>query len=519
MSTRYSPQWIPMVGIGLAILCIFAAAILRVWRLCDLPVISYPITWEFLAGVCFVWASVLMIIRVTTKTSLSNHNAERYLKKSRSIIARGNEDDLREYGDEIEISISTAVKACKNHEKRSMVSSANTDIKKPPTNFERVCYTLLDLWADKQFCKVLVTRCPQTAIQILLDVQNERLYESGAYALVQELIDQAMSHHDSILHREGDYSGLGRFKPFISTAFGSQDFVNSRLRPLQAWSTHNQDPITKLQVQRYGDAIDTALYAAIEERSADRFYAALTSALHLVNDIARQAAWAMSRIPESEISQSEWPQVLSQCGHIHSKVIKTIADLPAEQQPSDQVAKINPVKYEPIKDCSVYSAIARNAYEYVECLAMTKGHDDIIRLDAIFLWESLFSHQAEIPHALNAVRQRFLFSLRKKIDENLDAEHWYYPVVTRVLVAMWGIPNCPADVQPLPESHRREESELYVYVYTLVKQNYVAIRRKNVEYANDLLPEKVEYADEPPSLRQGWFRGKTTTLSLIVPPV
>jgi len=238
IATRFTPHWVPWVGIALAILCVFAAAILRVWQFRDIPVIGFPIFWEFVAGACLVWASLLMIFRVTTKSRLSVHNAARYLQWSRSIIARGNIDDLREYGDEISISISTAVKACKCHLVCSMTAPANTDEKKPPTEFERVCYTLLDLWADKQFCQILVTRCPHTAVQILLEVQNSKLYESGAYALVQELIDQAMSNPDSILRREGDYSGLGRLKSFMSTAFGSPDFVNSHLRPLQAWRAY-----------------------------------------------------------------------------------------------------------------------------------------------------------------------------------------------------------------------------------------------------------------------------------------
>jgi len=519
IATRFTPHWVPWVGIALAILSVFAAAILRAWQFRDLPVIGYPIFWEFVAGACLVWASLLMIFRVTTKTRLSVHNAARYLQGSRSIIARGNVDDLREYGDEIEISISTAVKACKSHEMRILAALPNTDEKPLPTDFERVCYTLLDLWADKQLCQVLVTRCPQTAVEILWAVQNMRLYESGAYALVQELIDQAMSHPDSILHREGDYSGLGRSKSFMSTAFGNSDFVNSRLRPLQAWSTHEQARITTTQVQRYGDAIDIALRAAVEERRTGSFYAALSSALHVVNGIARRAACAMTRIPEGEISQSEWSRVLNQCGDIHCKVIATIASLPAEQQPSAQAATIDPVTYKPRDDRSVYEAVARNAHEYVESLAMCKGHDDTIRLGAISLWDALFPLQAPaIPHALNAVRQRFLFALQKKIDQNLDPEHWYYPVVTRVLMAMWGIPDCAADVQPLSENfYSREESGLYVYVYTQIRQNFVAIRRKSLEYANDLLPGGVEYVDEPPSLRQGWFRGKTTALRLTVP--
>lgn len=518
LATRFSPQWVPWLGIALAILCVFWAAILRGWPLREFPVIGYPIVWEFVAGVSLVWASAWMIFRVSTTTRLSARNAARYLRGSRLIIARGNMDDLREYGDEIATSISTVVVACKNHQMHPKRLSAKLDEKEPPTDFEMVCYTLLDLWADKQFCEVLVTRCPQTGIEILLQVQNERLYESGAYALVQELIDCAMSHPDSILHREGDYSGLGRFKPFMTTAFGSADFVNSSLRPLQAWRTHEQDRITTLQVSRYGDAMDIALRAAIDERRIGSIYAAYSSALNVVNGIALQAAWAMARIPESEVSQSEWSRVLHQCGEIHCKGIATIASLPAELQPSAQEAQIDPATYNRVGDRSIYDAIARNAYEYVERLAMCKGHDDHIRSDAINLWDGIFPHQAhEIPHAANAIRQRFLFELRKKVSENLDVEHWYYPVVTRVLLAMWGIPDCPANVQPLPDSYSRDESDLYVFVYTLIRQNFVAIRQRSLEYANDLLPERVDYVHEPPSLRQAWFRDKTTSLSLVVP--
>ncbi len=513
IATRFSPQWVPWVGIALAILFVFIAAILRVWQLRCFPVVGYPIFWEFIAGVCLVWAGVLMIIRVTTTTRLSMHNAVRYLQRSRSIVARGNVEDLREYGDEIQKSISTVIKTCKRYEMRKALGANKSE---SPSKFESVCYTLLDLWSDKQLAQILVTRCPQAAIEILLSVQNERLYESGPYALVQELIDQAMSHPDSILHREGAYSGLGRFKPFMRTAFGNVDFVNSRFRPLQAWQT--QDRITALQVQRYGDAIDIALGAHIEEHCTGSFYAALSSALRIVNGIANQAAWAMTRIPESELSQSEWSRVLYECGNIHCKAISTVASLPEEQQPSAQSVEIDPATYNPINDHSIFDAAARNAYKYVEALAMCKGHDGSIRLDAIHLWDVLFPQQAPaIPHALNAVRQRFLFALRKKIEENLDTEHWYYPAVTRVLVAMWGIPDCPADVHPLPDRYSAEESDLYVYVYTKMRQNFITIRQKNIEYANDLLPEVVDYVEQPPSLQQTWFRGKITALNLIVP--
>ncbi len=514
LATRYFPQWFPWIGIGITISCVFGAAILRIDEIQNVPVIGYPIFWEFIAGACFVWAGTVMILRVSRKSYLSKRNAERFLENSQSIIARGNIDDLRDYGDEIYVSISIAIKACNTHQTRALDAlHQNPD----PTDFERICYTLLDLWADKQLCRTLVTRCPQTAIEILSKVQTMKLYESGAYALIHELINQAFSNPDSILHREGDYSGLGRFKPFMTMAFGNWEFVTSHLRPLQAWRAHEQDRISSTQARRFGDAIEIALRSAIEENRMQAFYAALSSALCLVNDIARRAAWAITRIPEGELSQSEWSQVLNECGHVHCKVIKTITSLPAEQQPSVQVANIDPKEYDPNADHSIYAAVAKNAYEYLESLAMCKGHDDSIRLDAIFLWEEIFPDQeTAMSHALSAVRQRFIFTLRRKIDQNLDIEHWFYPVVTRVLVAMWGIPNCSGEVMPLSaNSHNKDTSDLYVYMYTKMMNNFVALRRKSIEYTNDLLPNGVEFVEKPPSLRQHWFRGKTTIFSLI----
>lgn len=513
--TRASPYWVPLVGIGLSILCVFTAAVLRAVEPIDLPIISYPIVWEFFAGLFLVSSGILMIFRVATKTKLNESNALQFVRHSRSILARGSADDLQEYGDEIQLSIKTVVRVCKTYGNRVTAANGKWDGSIPPTVFEEVCFTLLDLWADKQFCQILVTKCPQTAIEILLSVQNERLYESGAYAIVQELIHGAMTCPDSILHREGDYSGLGQTKSFMSAAFGNADFVKSRLRPLQAWEANSQERITGSQVERYNDAIGIALKAAIKEHQGDSFYAALITALNAVNGIAITSAWAISRIPEGEVSQSEWSRVIYECGKIHCNVISIISSLPADQQPSEQEANIDPVTYNTLKDNSIYEAVARGAYEYMESLAMCKGHDDLLRHDAISLWGELFPPDTpERPHALNAVRQRFLFSLREKVNENLDTENWYYPVVTRVLLAMWGIPDSPVDKIPTLTNKYLEKNELYGYVLSLIQQNFVAIRRKNVEYSNDLLPDKVDYVDEPPSLRQSWFRGKTTSLCL-----
>ena len=516
-STRSISQWFLLIGVILAIFFVFTAAILRAWP-SQIPVFGYPIFWEFLAGSLFVGAGLSMIYQVSTETHLSKYNAEKYLDLSKSIIARGSIDDLRDYGDEIIKSISIAVMACQKHQLRSIQADNHNDSQKmKPTDFERICYTLLDLWSDKEFCNVLVVKCPDTAIEILKAIQNSHLYESGAYALVQELINQAMSDQDSILHREVNFSGLGRFKSFMTTAFSQTDFVCSRLRPLQAWSWHTETSITAPHIRLYGEAIGICLRASIDEQSLNAIYPAFYSALKEVNSIAQQAVWRISQLSENQLSQSEYAKILSECTEIHRKIVITIAALPNNQQPLLNEININPEIYNPINDRSIYCAVAENSYQFIERLAMCKGHDDGIRLYAMEVWDQIFSPSAPISNTLNAVRQRFLYYLRNKIDKNLDINHWYYPMVSRILISIWGIPNCTDEVKALPEGSSRDESSLYVYFYTLLKQNFFAIRSSNIKHANDLLPEGVLYIDEPPSLQQTWFRDKTTLFNLIVP--
>lgn len=518
-ATRFTPYWFPWIGIVAAIFLVIGAAVVRMFSPRDISLIGYPIVWEFVATICLMWASIVVIIRVSRKTHLSRHNAERYLHQSRLMIARGKPDDLCEYGDEIDSSISTAIKACKSHQDRAARKGTRGSESEPPAKFERICYTLLDLWADKQFAKILVTRCPQTATRILQEVQNIRLYDGGVHFLVRELIDKAITEPDSILHRENDYSGLGRVKQFTSVAFGNIDFVCSNLRPLQAWGWSSKVEATIEQLKCFGNAIDMALSSAIEDGRVGNFYAALSSALNGLNDIARSAAYAMSNTPESDISQSKWSTILSECADVHSNVIEKISTLPEAHQPKIEDVGIDPAVYRRQTDRTLVGAVAYHAYQYVEALAVCRRHDGIIRFNILDLWRKILGgNESTAPNALQAIRRRFVFALKEKITENLDVEHWYYPVIARTLMSMWGIPDSEGEIAALTGDYSDEEKDIYMHLYSLVKKNFAAIQRKNPGYATDLLPQKVQYDESPPSLQEAWFRGKVTTLMLDVSP-
>ena len=154
----------------------------------------------------------------------------------------------------------------------------------------------------------------------------------------------------------------------------------------------------------------------------------------------------------------------------------------------------------------------------MEVLATCESHAFSMRSHLIGLWGEIFHNSTSPPNAVLAIRHRFLFELKKKIAENLDPDNWYYPVVARLLVSMWGIPNCDCVLPELVgDRYSTEERSLYKDVFSLYRINYVAIYERDSEFARKLLPKGVDYVENPHRLTQLWFRGKATTFSLLPP--
>jgi hypothetical protein len=510
LSTRATPRWTPWIGIGVAILCVFVAAGLRLRPMPGIPVFGYPIVWEYLGGLAFVIASLAMVFRVSTAVALSRRNGLRYLQGSRNIIARGNAEDLREFGEEIDRSVDLVVRTCAEHARRVLVAHPTVP---PPTEFERVCYTLLDLWADPQLCKVLVTRCPATAISIMLAVREHRLFESGARALVHRLIDNAFAETSSISHREGEYSGLGRARSFMNATFSDTEFVASRLRPLEAWAIFLDSKMSEAKVQRYGDAIKIAFDGAAGEHKLGRAVVPWYLALKEVAGIAQRGAWALMRMTKDEVQQSDWPGIIHECEKILAKAVESVAAL--QPQPEQGEVDIDVASYKNMNDRTLYGYLARALFEFFESLATCREHQDTVRLYALDLWGEIFPpHRRAIEPALRAIQHRFLFLMREKIDENTNLPQLYYPLVTRLMITMWGLPDSPtAEVAPMRDP-ARGENDFYIYVFSAIKNKYLAIREVNKEFAEHLLPEAVEFIEDPPSLRQTYLRGYFATFAL-----
>jgi hypothetical protein len=308
----------PALAVSLAVLAIvsvFVAAALpfipgKAW-----PLLGYPVFWEVLAGSLLAGVAMKLIFSTTRQPSFRRRNAQAYLKACAGFIAKGNEDDLRELGDEILPGVKQLFAECNSYR-------GNDGKDEQIEVSTRIAFTILDLWSDKTFCKNLVCKAPRTATHIFLEMMSTHQRLRIGYALSNELIHQAFVNRDSILMREDDYSGLGFFKQFRNTVFRNWQFVEN-YRPLQAWRDYEHD-IRGWQVKKYAECLGTALDGYFDAKDYWQYPSALAVGLKSLAHVAMQEMTSITHMEQYEVYRSEASSILREVETDFTKLIDVI---------------------------------------------------------------------------------------------------------------------------------------------------------------------------------------------------
>ena len=82
---------------------------------------------------------------------------------------------------------------------------------------------------------------------------------------------------------------------------------------------------------------------------------------------------------------------------------------------------------------------------------------------------------------------RLVYLIKKKVEENLSAGRPYYPAITRLLIAIIGLPN---DLGDLPDAADREFIRWFLET---LRERYATVASNYPEIAKDFLPDDVTY--------------------------
>jgi hypothetical protein len=487
----------------LAIICVFIASLLPSIPVPVLPHLSYSILLEFIAGLLFVVTALILIVAVSKKPVFTRRKSKAYLNACTALIARGNDDDLRELADEISVSVKLIFEECKTYDSFEAHRAKERGKVYQVHESTKIAFTILDLWSDKSFCKNIVCKSPATAIEIFDQLISNQEFERAGYALSQQLINQAFVNRESILMREEDYSGLGFFKPFRNTVFGNWRFIESNYRPLQAWQYYEEN-IEAWQVEKYCECLEMSFNAYFKAKDYWQYPSALHVGLEHLARIAGYQVAHVRHIDEHDLYRSKEFQVVQKIGNGLEKVVKVIE----KEQCNIPEYKFEEKDYDHFNDTSIYGVLAFGIYDYLEKLAMAQKHDEAIRLCVIELWLRVFGVvSSKMSKSQSEIGRRLVVHLRKKVVENLEAEQRWYPAITRLLITLNGI--CEPKV-----SDDRIGARFHKEFIDMLKTKYSELAKKDPEFAEHMLPDNVVYDRKSNELRHKRFRQEVDVLKL-----
>jgi hypothetical protein len=497
-----------LVACALAILFVFVAAILPFIPGKPTPLIGYPVFWEILAGIFFVIIASVLIIAISAKPIFKRRNARAYLNACASVIAKGNDDDLRELADEIRPAIKSIFNECASFNPNAKRTAEREGKEYKVHEATQIAFTVLDLWSDKSLCKNIVCKAPATAIEIFERLIKEDPFRRSGYAICQQLMHQAFINRDSILMREEDYSGLGFFKHFRNTLFGNWEFIESRYRPLQGWRFYEEE-VWPWQVKKYCECLAASFDAYYDAEDYYQFPSALYVGLENLVHIFGQQITEIRHADEQDLYRSKEFKILHEVQHGLEEIIAKLV----EQDDKLPEYEFDQTEYDRFKDNSVYGVVAYGLYEYLEHLAMVRRYDQAIRLYAIGPWLRVFGVESSAQtKAQSEIGKRLIIHLKKKVEENLNTEERWYPLITRILISLLGIYE-PKDDEA--KTGRRLETTFHREFIHRLKTGYASLAEKDPEFASQCLPEDVVYDKGNNELRQTRLRQRVIVLKLL----
>ncbi|WP_196094325.1 hypothetical protein, partial [Acinetobacter baumannii] len=157
-------------------------------------------------------------------------NSKRYVTTIYRYIIEGVPTNLAIIADELTHSAPKIIKYAP--EKHRFEKSDNTG-KQQKINISKVeiyAYNLLDLIADKRFCKVIIESSPITALAFFEEISDQNKYSVNIPIFARNIVNEAINNKESFIYHEAEWydSGLiGQTKPITQAIFSNFNMVES----------------------------------------------------------------------------------------------------------------------------------------------------------------------------------------------------------------------------------------------------------------------------------------------------
>jgi len=182
--------------------------------------------WQGIFGALFLGMFLTWIWYAFIRPPVyDSRNAKRYFGALYRLIVRGTEGDLAVLADELRRSANSLVKHCPSVPQEMRSASNPFKDLKPVQGY---AYDVLQLIANRKFCRSIVLTAPTTAIAIFDAAARDKKYDLPLGVFAKNISGEAIGNVDSNLYHEDHPSSgglLGYVRPFSQAIYGDYFLV------------------------------------------------------------------------------------------------------------------------------------------------------------------------------------------------------------------------------------------------------------------------------------------------------
>jgi len=456
---------------------------------------TYPVLWEFGAGVVFFIAISALMFAALRPIKPAFINLERFVHEAVDFLAHATDVDRAAFSKDLRLCIYYMVSKADLRQRLWKPSAFVLFAKRRQLRQSDFASAFLRVLSDPTFCRVLVRDMPWNTALILQEIVKYPAECHSVGGFVREIARQAILMDDSMFAREIEYKGFQETS-VVSDALFSNHLLARFYTPLEGLWFGDISDLDVGQVKRTSRALLLTLKALLSARAYWQQHG-LQGASDLVSSLARdicqrirddKADYRLIHALEFDLFQA----VDETHKHLEKLDDKTYGRL--FFKPKDDTEK------DMIRDFTLLDEVAEIVVEYAFSFCnYFEGGEDPFWHSATAFDRHVFRQFAGDVEGFGPLQQRVALKVLRKVDENLEG---WYPAISRMFLSTIGFYGPPT------EENRNRPWELFVHAFFYRFQAFPEFYEKDRDKAETYLPSDVRYDLERRSIIKTYRGGE-----------
>ncbi|MBE2170380.1 hypothetical protein IIQ44_00485 [Acinetobacter oleivorans] len=451
------------------------------WLVLSQTFITSAIWQAFLGFTFFITFLIWIWFAFISPPVFGKLNSKYYMSAIYRYIIEGVSTNLVIIADELSYSAPQIIKYAP--ERQTFQKNDNT-VKQEKINITQVeihAHHLLDLIADKRFCRVIIESSPITALAFFEEISDQNKYNVNIPIFARNIVNEAISNKESFIYHEAEWydSGfIGEAKPITQALFSNFDMVESIETMFDA-------PFLKWDADQW-EAYSRVVLITIESLSSKRLINHNYTIYHAIDNLEKSVTDLNKLNGVINLWDNDTYQRLRVAINFIEKFLKLL-----EEKNANEKIKLRSIGKENFySDRTIYDHLANMLFEIISKASFIKNSTEYWTIYYNTIWSEFFNF-----YTFNSyVGKAFKFKLRRLIYNEIlrmnEFPNFQGAALLGFCLYLFGF-----KINKNSEDYR-DTVALHTVVLNWTKKNFAALYDFNPRVAEQCLIDNMTYDHE-----------------------